>query len=244
MDILYWDVETSTMDILIRTYQLKNNMRYFSPDDIVREGVMFGAAWVFNDNKRVESVAVDHRKPLDDKVVIEKLHGVLDRADVLVGHNSDQFDLKMFNTRAICYGLPPIGQKVQIDTLKMARKYFRFPSNKLSYIARRLGVGAKDESPDWDLVLEGNKKELEYMRRYNRQDVVVTREVYYKLRAWHHTHPRVKGLARDVAGEEVRNCRKCGGVLRKNGTRLTASGKVRQQMTCTECGGYQTEAQV
>lgn len=238
---LFWDVETSSLDLLIRTYQLKNNTRYFSPDDIIREWCMLGAAWAIDDGPP-KAVTVSHKDPFDDRHVIEKLHGVLSKADVLIGHNSDQFDLKKFNTRAIYYDLPPIGQKVQIDTLKMARKYFKFSSNKLSYIAKYLGITNKDESPEWDLILDGSKKELDYMKKYNKQDVVVTRELYYKLANFHDTHPRIMPLAEDTAGNTVTNCKKCGGALKKNGTRLTATGIKRQMMTCTQCGGCQTEA--
>lgn len=237
---IIWDVETSTMDIALRTYQLKNYIKYFDPKMITRDWSMLGAAWGDLDHKKVEVISVSPQNPLDDRHVIETLHGVLSEADVLIGHNSDAFDIKKFNTRAIFYDLPPICPKIQIDTLKMARKYFKFSSNRLSYICDFLGIEAKDESPDWEKILAGDPKELRYMRRYNKKDVVCTRELYKKLRAWHHTHPNVQDPVRDIAGGVVRVCRKCGepSVIKK-GFKLLTGGRKRQQLQCSSCHGWQ-----
>ena len=107
-------------------------------------------------------------------MVIKTLHDVLSEADIIIAHNGDKFDSKKFNTRAIAYGLPPIEPKKSVDTLKIARRRFAFTSNKLSYLAKFLGVESKDESPDWDKVLAGDEQELRYMRQYNRKEVNVS----------------------------------------------------------------------
>jgi len=239
MKVLFWDVETSSMDLMIRTYQLKNYTSYFDPKLIERDWTMLGASWAYDDEEpRVISVST--RNPLDDRKVVERLHKVLGKADALVGHNSDAFDLKKFNTRAVFYGLDPLAKKIRLDTLKMARKYFKFSSNKLSYICNYLGLEAKDESPDWDKCLEGDAQELRYMRQYNKQDVVATRELYYKLRGWHDTHPRMQDKVRDIEGREVEVCKVCGSPeLKKDGTRLVASGRRKQKFQCLSCGSYQ-----
>lgn len=239
MKSLYWDVETSSIDLRVRTYQLKNFVKYFDPKLIERDWTMLGAAWAFDDGPP-KVISVSPQNPLDDRHVVEVLHGVLNEADILIGHNSDQFDLKKFNTRAIYYGLPPIAPKTQIDTLKIARKYFKFTSNKLSYISEYLGVGEKDEAPDWDLCLEGDARELRYMRKYNKQDVIVTRKVYKKLMSWHHTHPRTAEMPRDAMGIPVSVCVKCGSPdLMRQGYRYLLGGRKRQRLQCQSCFGWQ-----
>lgn len=209
MKILIYDVETSTLDLLIRTYDLKNRIKYFNHKDIVRDWTMLGAAWKFLDKDRVHCISVSPQDPLNDYEVIKKLHAALDSADVLVGHNSDNFDIKKFNTRALQYNLPPIQNKKKVDTLKMARKYFKFSSNTLRYIAKYLGVGEKGESPDWEKILAGDKKELAFMRKYNKQDVIVTENVYLRLREWHETHPDVSTVTRDIEGFPLDKCPRC-----------------------------------
>jgi len=236
--VLFWDVETTSIDVVVRTYRLRNHIKYFSPDLISRDWSMLGAAWAYGDGEPV-AVSVTAKDPLNDEKVIRKLHEVLGRAEVLVGHNSDGFDLKMFNTRAAYYGLRPLSQKVQLDTLKMARKYFRFSSNKLSYVCQYLGLEMKDNSPDWDECLLGNAKELRYMREYNKQDVVATRDLYHRLKSWHHNHPRVADKLKAIDGSDVDSCPVCGSAdSKKNGTKLMGSGRRKQVIQCLGCGKF------
>lgn len=243
MKTLIWDVETTDLELAIRTYDLKNYTRYFNPDTIKRDWSMLGAAWMFLDDDKAQAVSVHPDKPLDDYEVIKKLHSVLSEADILIGHNSDNFDLKKFNTRAIYYDLPPISPKQSVDTLKIARKYFKFTSNRLSYICEYLKVGAyKDNSPNWRLIIDGCPKELRYMRKYNKQDVLATKALYLKLRSYHHTHPNMNNPAvRDVSGELINVCKKCqSGNVYKVKVRYLASGRARQQYQCQDCGAYST----
>lgn len=238
--IIIWDVETTNMELLINAYDLKCTMKRFPVESIRRDWTMLGAAWKFLGEDRVSCISVSPQNPLDDRAVIHRLHTVLSEADVLIGHNSDAFDFKKFNTRAIIYGLPPISPKRSIDTLKIARKYFRFTSNKLKYIAQVLGLDAKDESPDWEKILEGDAEELRYMRDYNKQDVIVTEQVYERLKAYHHTHPNlgVHVDIRDTANNKVDTCPKCNSIeLMKRGHRFTQTGK-KQQYQCKTCNGW------
>lgn len=201
---------------------------------------MLGAAWKLIDGEQVQCVSVSPKDPLNDYEVVCRLHKALNSADVLIGHNSDNFDIKKFNTRAIQYGLDPIQGKKQIDTLKIARKYFKFTSNKLRYIAQYLGVGEKDESPDWDLILAGDRAEIKRMREYNKQDVVVTEAVYKRLRDWHVTHPDVSTVTRDIEGVAIDKCPRCDSAhVVKCGTGpLIKAGQVRgfkQRHKCQDC---------
>jgi len=239
MKKLFWDVETTTLDLLISTYQLKNNQKYFNHKDIVRDWSMLGAAWAFDDGKPI-AISVSPQHPLDDKEVIKYLHGILSEADVLIGHNSDNFDIKKFNTRAISYGLPPLAPKVKIDTLKIARKHFKFTSNTLSYLCNFLGVSAKDDAPNWKKCIEGDAEELRNMREYNKNDVIATRDLYYKLMSWHDTHPNINNKVTDIKGKPVIVCNKCGSPeLQRRGKHTLASGRQRQRYQCQSCGGWQ-----
>jgi hypothetical protein len=242
MKSLIWDIETTDIELLVRTYGLKNFTKYFSPDLIQRDWSMLGAAWMPLEGKRPTIVSVSHTDPFNDEDVVKKTHEALQDVDLLIGHNSDKFDYKKFNTRALYYGLPPVAPKLSVDTLKVARKYFAFTSNKLGYMARYLGIEAKDESPDWEKIMNGDKKELNYMRKYNGQDVIVTKEVYLKLRSFHHTHPNMNNpKVKNVIGEDIAVCGLCQSPnLVKVRSKPLTSGRLRHQHQCKDCYKYTT----
>jgi len=232
--VLVWDVERSTFEHTARYYELKQRNLYLKPDKITQEWVLLGAAWGWLDDNAISVVSVHPEDPMNDYGVVKHLHSALERADVLLGHNSDAFDLKTFNTRALFHGFRPIAPKKKIDTLKIARKYFKFTSNKLSYIADYLGVDAKDASPDWNAIIEGCPDEIRYMRKYNKQDVKVTKEVYNKLSAWDETLDlnSFRGGVRHIV------CKSCGS------SSVAARGydrrgkTLKRRYSCNSCGRW------
>lgn len=235
--IIVWDVETTDIELAIRTYGLKSFTRYHSPDTIKRDWSLLGAAWKVSGEAKVNCVSVSPRNVFNDFEVTRRLHDVLSSADILVGHNMDRFDLKKFNTRAIFHGFAPIGQKPTIDTLKVARKYFALTSNKLSYLCKYLGLTHKDESPDWLRIMGGCPDELRYMREYNKKDVIATDDAYIKMRPWIDNHPDYNLWAdvKDTSGEKVILCRKCGSEdVVKNGIKYLRNSK-RQKYLCKTC---------
>lgn len=238
--ILVYDVERSTMDLLIRTYDLKNHQRYFNHRDIVRDWVMLGAAWKFLGDDKISCVSVSHRDPFNDYEPVKRLHAALSSADVLIGHNADRFDIRVFNTRAIMYDLPPIEKKLQIDTLKLSRKYFYFSSNSLSFICNRLDLGGKDEQPDWEAILAGDKHALAFMRDYNRNDVILTEKLYLRIRGYHHTHPDISSVTRDIEGCAIIKCPRCDSadVIKYSRRAVIRAGQAagyKQRYLCKDC---------
>lgn len=245
--LLYYDFETSTLDVLQRTYSLKNYTKYFSHKNIVRDWTIFSCAWSYIGDNRVHCVSIKPSDPLNDEGVIRHMHTVLSDADILIGHNSDRFDIKKFNARAMYYGLPPIIRKPSetVDTLKVARKAGGFTSNSLDYLCKYLGIPQeKMKSPDWDKVLEGDAEEIRYMRQYNKGDIICGKELYKRLLPADDRHPNVSNLinARDTNGEYVQLCPKCGSPnWINNGHKISANKtKMKQQIYCKACGSYST----
>lgn len=240
LKVLIFDIETTDMEIVARSYGLKNYIKYFNPDKIKRDWTMLGAAWKWKGENIAQVVSVMPNDPLNDEGIVRALYAVLKEADVIIGHNSDRFDIKKFNARAISYGLPPIGKKIKIDTLKMVKKYFAFTSNKLSYIAKYLNVDdEKDKSPNWEKCIRGCPDELRYMRKYNKKDVFVTEQVYDKLVSYDENHPRIANVKRDIDGFVVENtCPACGSAdTVKDKPIYTQSGKTKtHSYTCNNCG--------
>lgn len=242
--ILTWDIECTDLEITKRQYGLKNYIKYDSPNNITRDWTLLGAAvkWY---GKKPQCISVNSKDPLNDYEVTHWLHGYLSKADMIIGHNSRAFDYKKFNTRAITYGLTPVffAPRFNYDTLTMARKYFSFTSNKLSYLADKLEVENKQDSPDWEACINGCPKALSYMRKYNKADVIVTEQVYDKLKSYDEHHPDLSGIRdlRDTNGDPVLSCKACGSLdIIKNGVDIgagkTTLGKKKQKYFCKTCG--------
>src|SRR5712664_1835689 len=71
---------------------------------------------------------------------------------------------------------------------------FRFDSNKLDDLARYLGVGRKLPHTGfhlWKGCMSGDREAWKTMKDYNKQDVILLENVYYRIRAWDKNHPSV-----------------------------------------------------
>ena len=117
----------------------------------------------------------------DDSRLVTKLWEVMDEADVIVAHNGDRFDVRKSNARFVTHGLTPPSPYKTVDTLKTARRVFRFSSNKLDDLGSQLQVGRKIDTggiPLWKKCIENDPKAWAKMKRYNAQDVLLLERVY------------------------------------------------------------------
>jgi hypothetical protein len=176
-----------------------------------------------------------YRKDLEnDELLVNDLWKIFDEADILVAHNGDSFDVRKANTRFVTHGLPPPSTFKTVDTLKIARKVFRFDSNKLDDLAKYLGVGRKLPTTGahlWFRCMAGDLKAWRLMRRYNAQDLVLLEKVYYLLRSWSPTHPQVNKGQHGA-------CPKCGSInIQKRGLSYTLL-RQKQRFQCLSCRGW------
>lgn len=244
MKILFLDIETSPITYTGWGMYDQNH----NTDDILEDWKMISAAWGWSDSDTIQAIgwkattdrAISPLWGFDDRQVVEGLHRQISKADVLCGHNGDAFDIKKFNARCIKLGLKPIPPLPTIDTLKVARKHFKFTSNKLDFIGQFLDVGAKAETSKglWNRVIRGDKKALKEMIKYNKQDVVLLKKIYQKLRPYMQNHPN-HNLFKD---KEV--CPNCGeAALQSNGYRVTRTVRYKR-MFCQACGAWSRGASV
>ncbi len=170
----------------------------------------------------------------DDRSLCRELHTLLSEADICVAHNGDRFDLPKICARLVVHGFQPPTPYKSIDTLKIARKHFRFDSNRLDALARYLKIGKKLPTTGvhmWRGCMLGDKKAWKRMRRYNAHDVELLEGVYLKLRPWASTHPNLSHYTRDpIACPTCESHR-----TQRRGFRPSATGK-RQLCQCTACG--------
>ena len=129
----------------------------------------------------------------NDKALATDLHRlVFCSADILIGHNIDRFDNRKSKARFIAHGLPPTPPVKTIDTLKLARRIFKFDSNRLAALGEYLGLGGKTVTTGWKMweaCIEGDRDAWAMNGRYNRRDCALTEAVYNKLAPWHPNPP-------------------------------------------------------
>lgn len=238
--ILFYDLETAKMKIEYETYSLKQYSNYLPPESIIRPVWIVCAAWKWmGESVSSTSVLKDperfKEKHFDDYHVVKVLHELISSADILVAHNGDGFDWKIFQARCLYHNLCPAKPPIMIDTLKASRRIHKPESHSLRYLASYLGVEGKFESPDWDEVSKGNVEAIQYCERYCRQDIRTLVQVYERLKPYIPNHPNLNLFQKGV---EHLLCKTCeGGILEKRGFRYTASGKY-QSYVCKKCGAW------
>ena len=229
MKILFIDLETSP--ITAHTWGLWQ--QNISIKQIVEstQVICFGARWM--DQKRVIFKSVHHDGKQE---MLKELHALMDEADAIVGWNSKGFDHKHIRREFLEAGMTPPSPAKDIDLMLEVKRNFRFPSNKLDYVAQRLGVGAKVEHTGFDLWLgcmAGDEKSWKMMKKYQIQDVNLLLELYDKLLPWikHPNVPAHKGIEGDA-------CINCGSHnIKRRGYEVLNTGKY-QKFQCNECGKW------
>ena len=171
----------------------------------------------------------------DDSKLVKELWHLLDRAEIVVAQNGDAFDLKKINARFAYHNLPPPSPYRTVDTLKVARRYFAFSSNKLDHLGASLGLGRKLEHegfPLWKRCMAGDSKAWKKMKAYNKQDVLLLEKVYYRFLPWIKNHPNLDNYSDGTC------CPKCGSKsLQKRGYLHTNTTKY-ARICCMSCGGW------
>lgn len=183
-----------------------------------------------------ERVFFDSLQKSSQKKMMKGLHELLEEADAVIHYNGIRHDMPHINREFLEVGLMPPSPYKQIDLLQTAKRQFKFPSNKLEYVAKALGVGEKMQNSGFTLwvgCMHGDPLAWEEMKAYNIQDVLVLEKVYEKLLPW------IKGHANhSMLNPTLLVCPRCGGThVHKRGFSYTLSSKF-QRYQCNTCGGW------
>lgn len=154
LKVLIYDIETTPLKAWI----------WRCGDNTIRHAQLDPA---FNEY-RINTIAYkwlgdDKEYCLDRADKIEQFDALVKQADIVIGKNSDNFDVKHINSQRLMQGLDPMPQWLDIsdDLEKQMRRYFIFPSMSLDYISGIFGLGGKVkmEFSDWTDI--ENWKQLE-----------------------------------------------------------------------------------
>jgi uncharacterized protein YprB with RNaseH-like and TPR domain len=221
MKRLFFDIETSPNIGFFWQSGYKLQVGY---ENIIEERRIITICYKWEGNDKVYSLTWD--KEQNDKKMLKEFVRLAEKADEIVAHNGDRFDLPWIRTRCLFHRIPMMPEFTSVDTLKAAKGKFRFNSNRLDYIAKFLGEGAKNNHKGFDLwkdvMLKRSKSALKEMVDYCKNDVVILENVFHKLNEYlkQKTHRGVMETDHRWA------CPKCGGDehIHVNKTRVSAAG--------------------
>jgi DNA polymerase elongation subunit (family B) len=161
---------------------------------------------------------------------------LLNEADIVISYNGISFDVKHLQREFLTSGLTPPSPFKNVDLLRTVRTEFKFPSNKLDYVSKAIGIGEKlkhEGQELWNLVLAGDSKAWERMKKYNIQDVKLTESLFDHLGSWIKTMPHLS-----LWTQKPHACHRCNsGNLIHDGFGHTSSA-VYIRLHCQDCGAW------
>lgn len=243
-NILIYDIETAGVNAL------NADLGYV---------INFGYIWLhdFLSGKKPTVLSICDSKtfksnPHDDSELVEKALKILAKADGIVHHYGNRFDMPFLRTRAIIIGrqknnpvkftYPDIKD---LDTCFLAYRTLKLSSNRLANVAKVLNckyqkMDKKDGWPKWWMsYLKGSSEHDKIMREYCGLDVMTLAEIsvimkpYWPTAFTNRIYP--KQSRKDII-ENGMNCIMCGSkYLHKQGVKVF-NRKVQQNYRCMDCG--------
>lgn len=195
----------------------------------------FAARWT--DQKKS---SIEFHSNYDDSHVgmVLRAWELLDEADALLSWNGKAFDTKHMQREFLLQGLGPPSPFKEIDLLAVARKEFKFVSNKLENVAFELLGRGKVKHSGFDLwtrCLAGDAKAWAEMGKYNKMDVHLLVDLYEFFLPWIKNHPN-----RNLYDGTKGCCPNCGkDALIKRGPRRSLTREY-QRYRCSSCLAWST----
>lgn len=233
MKVLTLDIETSPHE----GYAFQVWQANIAPVQMINPTYILSFAAKWKGDKQRDVV---YRTCFDDDMH-DVLYRLMNEADLIVGYNSDKFDIRQINREFVERGYFPPKPTPTVDLLKVVKKNFSFPHNRLDYVAQRILGETKLETGGFELWPAFMRKEpaaLKLMKRYNIKDTVLTEKLYIRLLPWIMNHPYVGGG--DVVIEDadlVYTCPACESTHHTKHQRRTRCFAIRSNQ-CEDCGTW------
>ena len=186
VEILFWDIETS----IKRSWHFQQD-KYLTSTQLDKDTFIITSQWqwgVEGDNVEIVKIKPDDAVNENDFDVVLATWYLLDKADIVVGHNVKRFDIKVMNARFAYYGLPEPSPYKVVDTYLMARQKFGFTFKSLAHLCKYLGLPVQKLSHEglslWIKATQGDAQAIEDMATYGLGDIPTLIGVYKRLSGW------------------------------------------------------------
>lgn len=162
--------------------------------EVVEDSQLLSVAYKWRGEKKIHKIGQcdlpGYKKgSLDDRKLTEHVIKLFDEADVIIGQNSNKFDIKYVNTRAVMLGIKPPSKSKQLDTKVLSKSDFLFASNSLHFLSTKLGSKGKMPHEGFMTMYKGCKAgDMKYwnmLKKYNGVDIEETEFVLDKFLPWH-----------------------------------------------------------
>lgn len=228
---LFFDIETSYFTVPVYSF----GKVYVGSDYVFREKKIICICYKWQGSDEVHSLVWNQKKQ-DDSKLIKDFIQVIKKADEMVAHNGDRFDIRELRTRALLTKNLMFPVYRTLDTLKKSRQYFRFPSNKLDYLAKVMTGEGKTGDSALKLgvaICEHNDLDaLNSMVEYCKNDVIILEDVYTVISPYiyHNTNMAV------IHGGDKWHCPECtSDNVQFSHLDATAMGYIKRHMKCNDC---------
>ncbi len=197
----------------------------------------FSAKWL--KGNQITKTLIDYKdyRPgkMNDQKIVKDIHKLIEKADILIGHNIKDFDMRYINSRFLKHNLNPPTTYKLIDTKTEAKRIMKLSSYKLDDLGDYLSIGNKMQHEGFSMWLkcrEGDKKAWNRMKKYNHQDTILTEKLYLKLRPYMNNHPSL------TIYSEKEGCPTCtSDHVQRRGVYVTKVNKF-PRYQCQDCGHW------
>jgi len=237
--ILFLDIETFPAEVY--TFQLRD--QNIPPGAVIHDSYMlcWSAKWLGESKVYMDSLPA-HKTiykvdPRNEKGIALSMWKLLDKADIIVAHNGDNFDNKWLTAVFIKYKMPPPSHFKTVDTCKASRAMGYQLSHTLQFLCEKLDIGHKLKHEGFSLWVKcgkGNMGAWKRMLNYNKKDIELLEKLYLRLRPHMKNHPNLA----IYADKEGMHCILCGGVrFKKKGFAYSQVNKFQRYICLTKgCG--------
>jgi hypothetical protein len=238
--IAIFDIETAAA----LAYTFGRNKQFISDSGIHTEGGWIICAGIRYYGQPSESTTMLYNaKEIErgsDQYVTELLYDIYKESDAVLAHNSQGFDHPMLQNRSLVHGFGPLPSVKVLDTLKIAKKKLRLPTNKLDTIGSYFQLGRKLQHSGiglWKDVQEGSEEALAIMLDYCEQDVNLLYDVYDTMKSL--GHPGTNFNAGLYYNDGKVHCNVCGGHVEPTGRFCHTQVSTYHELECVDCKALQ-----
>lgn len=177
----------------------------------------------------------------NDKSLVKYFREIIIKYDIIVGQNSDQFDIKLFNSRLAFHGFEALPESQTFDTKKLAKRKLKLPSYSLETMANFFGLEGKYHHSGLDMWFksrDGDRSAQKEMTHYCNIDVLKTKDVFYKLLPFvkfNNNYAKLNGSDLNCANPL------CGSNNLKHHYKRRVVGGWKRQYQCRDCGSYTSD---
>jgi len=210
--------------------------------EVIEEAYMlsFAYKWLGEKKAHVKSLRMYptfKKHPHDDYLLVQDLHDLFCKADIIVAHNAKGHDIPFSNWRFMVHKMKAPDPYKVVDTLTVRKGLVKFksPSNSLNHISKEQGYGEKVDHegfPLWRRCMQGDVSAFKMMEKYNMNDVdPLLEKAYLDLRGWMTNHPK------SFSGASCEVCDSNKIVFRGPFRTKTRTGR---RFQCKDCGSWGT----